>query len=263
MPIQSNRALDVLLSGGTSLSLPEDLPIADWHDIGIQLGRAGTQLSWLVGDWWAFGEAHYGQRKAIVEADDWTGPAYQTCMNMASVCRAFQETSRRREGLSFGHHEVVAIVPAEIADQLLDWCLEDVAEGGRPRSIRDLRLKRDAYLEEHSRKQGQARRDEANGRSQPTMQITVITSDPHPQPPARFVYVAPSAAEPKHAAPEIALDTSGGGGPIPPELAELSVEPPEYDRIGIARAALNELPDDLRLELLGECAAELGYRLVK
>ena len=47
------------------------------------------------------------ERKAIVEAEDWEGPDFQTCMNAASVCRAF-ETSRRREVLSFRHYAEVA-----------------------------------------------------------------------------------------------------------------------------------------------------------
>src|SRR5205807_728541 len=51
--------------------------------------------------------------KAIVEADDWNGPAFQTCAHAATVCRAF-ETCRRRQVLSFKHHaEVAALPPAE------------------------------------------------------------------------------------------------------------------------------------------------------
>jgi hypothetical protein len=44
--------------------------------------------------------------------------SYQTCANAAAVCRAF-EISRRRETLSFSHHETVAaLAPAE-QDRLL------------------------------------------------------------------------------------------------------------------------------------------------
>jgi hypothetical protein len=50
--------------------------------------------------WWAYGEARYGERKAIVDAEDWEGPSFEAAMNGASVCRKF-ETSRRREVLSF------------------------------------------------------------------------------------------------------------------------------------------------------------------
>jgi hypothetical protein len=50
---------------------------------------------WWLGDWWALGESRYGERKAIVEAEDWEGPAYQTCRNAASIATAF-EMSRRQ-----------------------------------------------------------------------------------------------------------------------------------------------------------------------
>jgi hypothetical protein len=61
-----------------------------------------------------------GQRKAVVEADDWEGPEFGVCANAASICRAF-ETSRRREHLTFKHHAEVASLPAPEADALLDW----------------------------------------------------------------------------------------------------------------------------------------------
>jgi hypothetical protein len=67
-------------------------------------------VSWWLGDWWAFGEARYGERKAIVDAKGWEGPVYQTCADAAMVCRKF-ETSRRREDLTFNHHREVAALP--------------------------------------------------------------------------------------------------------------------------------------------------------
>jgi hypothetical protein len=80
--------------------------------------------------WWAFGEARYGERKAIVEAEDWEGPAYQTCVNASNVAKRF-ESNRRRLDLTFKHHaEVVALPPAE-ADSLLDWCEETIQETGK------------------------------------------------------------------------------------------------------------------------------------
>jgi hypothetical protein len=80
-------------------------------------------VAWWLGDWWAFGEAHWGERKAIVAAEDWEGPAYESCRQAAWVCRAF-ETVRRRTDLSFKHHAEVAAFPQAEADALLDWCEE-------------------------------------------------------------------------------------------------------------------------------------------
>src|SRR4051794_32871037 len=75
----------------------------------------------------------------MVEAEEWDGPTFQGCMDAASVCRSFAETSRRREALSFRHHREVAALSPDIADRLLDWCEEPLRQTGRPRTIRELR----------------------------------------------------------------------------------------------------------------------------
>jgi dsDNA-binding SOS-regulon protein len=130
-----------------SLSFPEDLSFEEWEETGQKLNRAAGSLAWWVGDWWRFGEHKYGDRKAIVKADDWQGPSFQTCANAASVCKKF-ETSRRREALSFNHHAEVAALPPDEADALLDWCEEPIAEGGPPRSVRELREEKQRRAEE-------------------------------------------------------------------------------------------------------------------
>lgn len=60
------------------------------------------------------GEKRYGQRKAVVEGEDWEGPAFQTCV-------------------SFSHHAEAASLPPAEADALLDWAEEAVATTGRRR----------------------------------------------------------------------------------------------------------------------------------
>jgi N6-adenosine-specific RNA methylase IME4 len=119
--------------------LPSDLSEAEWREAGAILGRVEHSVSWWLGDWWAHGEKHYGDRKAIVEADDWDGPAFQTCVNAGNVCKKFKETNRRRLALSFKHHAEVADRPPEEADRLLDWCEETIAATGKPRSTAELR----------------------------------------------------------------------------------------------------------------------------
>lgn len=117
---------------------PSDLSREEWIAIGRELGRAERGISWWIGDWWAFGEHRYGDRKAIVEAPDWQGPAFQVCENYASIARNFA-TSRRREVLSFKHHAEVASLPPEDADRLLDWCEQGDPETGEVRPTRELR----------------------------------------------------------------------------------------------------------------------------
>jgi hypothetical protein len=101
------------------LALPADLDRVRWDEIGTNLGHLERAVAWWVGDWWAFGEHRHGARRQITEQPGWQGPAYQTCANAAAVCRAF-EFSRRREALSFSHHEAVAALAPMEQDRLLD-----------------------------------------------------------------------------------------------------------------------------------------------
>jgi len=103
----------------TALEIEEKLTADQWRELGLQIARTRGATQWWIGDWWAFGENKYGERKAIVEADDWEGPAFQTCMNAAQIARAY-ETSRRREVLSFKHHMEVVALSVEWQDKLLD-----------------------------------------------------------------------------------------------------------------------------------------------
>ena len=118
--------------------LPADMTEREWRAAGELLGKVERSVSWWLGDWWAFGVTRYGERKAIVQDEDWDGPELQTCKNAAAVCRTF-ETSRRRDVLSFNHHTEVASLPPAEADALLDWGEEPIAQTGKPRPTRDLR----------------------------------------------------------------------------------------------------------------------------
>jgi N6-adenosine-specific RNA methylase IME4 len=128
----------------TALIIPENITFDEWAATGEWLQSAERSLMWWVGDWWAFGETKYGARKALVEADDWTGPAFQTCQNAANVCRKF-EANRRREVLPFSHHAEVAALPAQQADAILD---EAEREGWSVRETRSAvnRFKNEARL---------------------------------------------------------------------------------------------------------------------
>jgi hypothetical protein len=116
----------------TSLDLPENLPIDEWLRIGLALARAEHSLMWWIGDWWAYGEHKYGDRKALIESDDWEGPAYQTCANAATVCRKIT-TSLRREVLGFSAHKEIAALSAEWHEKLLAWAADGPV--GKPQTI--------------------------------------------------------------------------------------------------------------------------------
>lgn len=103
----------------TGWQLPDNMSFEEWCAAGELLGKIEHAVSWWIGDWWAFGEHRYGERKAIVEAEDWKGPSFQTCRDCGWVARKF-ETSRRHDVLSFTHHrEVAALDDPSEADAML------------------------------------------------------------------------------------------------------------------------------------------------
>ena len=113
----SDKSLSSLLPQQGQLSktawqLPDTLTEQDWKQAGFTLSKIEGAMAWWIGDWWAFGEHKYGDRKALVESEEWEGPAFEHCMNAASVCKKF-ETSFRNEVLSFTHHLACASLPLD------------------------------------------------------------------------------------------------------------------------------------------------------
>lgn len=122
----------------TGWSLPANLTESEWKEAGSALAKVEGAMNWWLGDWWAFGEHGYGDRKALVESDEWEGPDFQTCHGAAWVCRAF-ESVRRRTLVSFSHHKECASLPQDEADQVLDWCEDIFAKTGRLPTIKATR----------------------------------------------------------------------------------------------------------------------------
>jgi N6-adenosine-specific RNA methylase IME4 len=118
--------------------LPADLTEQQWADIGRRLGKVERSVQWWIGEWWMFGEAHIRTCKTIVTADDWDGPAYQTCVNAANCCRSFP-SNRRRLLVPFSHHAEVASLPAKEADELLDQAQHQAEQTGKPPGSREIR----------------------------------------------------------------------------------------------------------------------------
>jgi hypothetical protein len=117
----------------TSLSLPEGLTYDQWLEIGHALGRAQGSVMWAIGDWWVFGEHHYGERTTIIRSDDWDGPKYQTCANAGTVCFRFRDVSSREETVSFRNHQAIApIGDEEWRSKILAWAATRGENGERP-----------------------------------------------------------------------------------------------------------------------------------
>lgn len=107
-----------------------DMDIAEWTRAGQRLGAMGRCGQWGLGDWIRYGNVKFGERYAV--AAKITGYDVQTLMNMVYVATKF-EISRRREKLSWSHHETVASLEPLEQDRWLDLAIE------KKLSIADLR----------------------------------------------------------------------------------------------------------------------------
>lgn len=108
-----------------SLALPPAMPFEAWKPLGAGLSVVGSAYRWWLGDWMVYGENTYGDKYGdkYEEALEMTGLAYQTLANIRWIALRFP-VSRRRENLSWSHHEVVASFPDEEAEKWLDLAEE-------------------------------------------------------------------------------------------------------------------------------------------
>jgi len=124
-----------LIVGGFSLEDRQAVPIGEPTLEGFLEAVSACRFMvanaemWL-GDLLNYGEAAYGEKYS--QAIDATGLSYSTLANVASVAKRVP-ISRRREDLTFGHHEAVAKLEPQ---QQVDW-LEHAAVTGTRRD--DLR----------------------------------------------------------------------------------------------------------------------------
>lgn len=106
-----------------------ELDPREWATVGRRIGAVGRNIQWLLGDWIAYGNQKFGER--YVRASKITGYDTQTLMNMVYVASRF-ENSRRRENLSWSHHETLASLESGEQDSWLDqaiahrWAVSDL-----------------------------------------------------------------------------------------------------------------------------------------
>lgn len=119
----------------TSLTLPPGWPLSRWGEFMGTLGGLERASRWWLGDALAYGEAHYGEKAA--QYLDRTGLAPHTLLNLAWVSRRIP-ASRRRESLTWSHHEAVAALDPL---QQESWLAQAEASEGRglPWSVQTMR----------------------------------------------------------------------------------------------------------------------------
>lgn len=130
---QAKAAGQVLASDGTinvhnfqltpsGMIAPEEARFEDWEQVGHLLFRLEGSIQWLVGDWLLYGEqVKWGETDEIAKA---LGRETQTLYHYKSICLAF-EFCRRRQNLTFGHHEGVRRLSHEDQERALDYAEQE------------------------------------------------------------------------------------------------------------------------------------------
>jgi hypothetical protein len=101
------------------LELPPTLSHKEWEDLGRNITVSEAKSRWCLADWLNYGEDHYEGEGRYTAGMRITGLEYGSLRNVAYVADRFP-LSRRRDTLSFGHHqEVASIADEEAQDHLL------------------------------------------------------------------------------------------------------------------------------------------------
>jgi hypothetical protein len=99
----------------------QELDANEWASAGRRIGAVGRCVQWLLGDWIVYGNEKFGERYS--RASKITGYDSQTLMNMVYVASRFP-ISRRRENLSWSHHEALSALEPDEQDSWLDQTAE-------------------------------------------------------------------------------------------------------------------------------------------
>ena len=87
---------------------PERMTIDEWATYGEIIGIYERGSRWAAGDWLLEGERRWGEMYS--QHMEISGLAYQTLVNLASLCRHVPRENRRPE-LGIAHHKVIARLP--------------------------------------------------------------------------------------------------------------------------------------------------------
>jgi hypothetical protein len=114
------------------LTLREGLSRDEWLGIGTKIGELAGATSWILGDFFAYGDQFYTNAKGAKQVPDGLyeklateiGVSYGTLANSKYVCTALP-LSRRRERLTFGHaQEIVGRSEPKDYDKWIDLAVE-------------------------------------------------------------------------------------------------------------------------------------------
>ncbi len=163
-------------ASNVGLELQDGLTYEQWEKIGFDLTKIGRAWQWWAGDWVNYGESKYGETyKVAIKA---TSLSVGRLQNIASTCRSF-ETSRRREVLTFKHHEEVQSLNEQLQTELLDLAESECWSCARLREEVDKRrIVDDSSIDESENDQEEyedvAESEEAEEESWPEQCVTAF-----------------------------------------------------------------------------------------
>ncbi len=104
------------------LHIPDDVTPDELMDVGQVIHGLQSSIQWIVGDLMNGMKRIYGDSYQRVATE--LGYEVKTVQEWASICR---KVSIRMEGLTFGHHQVVAPLEPEYQEQWLQWAVSSGA----------------------------------------------------------------------------------------------------------------------------------------
>lgn len=103
----------------TGLGIVRQPTFEEWAGMGAWLRAADKCMAWYIGDWLLLGESLFGESASqMIDAGELTGWSASTLGVYRWVSASIPPTRRRPE-LDYGHHQIIAAMPADIQDQLL------------------------------------------------------------------------------------------------------------------------------------------------
>jgi len=100
--------------------------VKDWINTGNSLSEQQAAVQWSLGDWWNSSRLTHGERKKIVESDEFTGLKYESLRKFGKVCKMFK-IGTRVPSLTFRHHQECSSLSLDEALLVLEWAAENNA----------------------------------------------------------------------------------------------------------------------------------------
>lgn len=157
------------------LHLPTGLTYEKWTEIGSVLVKMEKGIMWALGDHWAYGELHYGERAYQAAA---LGYAVSTLRTAARVAKRFPQGQRNPE-VPWSHHREVSALPPKQAQELLEQAEEQNLSSHEVRVRVRAKQSRTALETEEARAgRARARAVEGPGAHPPTPYPILIADPP-------------------------------------------------------------------------------------